>query len=314
MALKQTLTILDVLDHPKVNGEKVIQLFERYDGVEAFYQTVQGEQGATDFVKIVIPGTEGKLNHGHAPSLGIIGQLGGIGARPERSGFVSDGDGAVAPIAVALKLAEMKDRGDVLAGDVYITTHICPSAPTEPYESVEFMSSPVDVFTMNQYEVLEEMDAIISIDTTKGNKVMNHRGIAISPTVKRGYVLKFADDLIRIKEMTTGELPVTIAVTTLDMTPYGNHVYHINSILQSAVATSAPVVGLAITTKSVVPSSGTGANHEIDIAQAARFSIEVAKEFGRGTAKFYNENEFKRLNKLYGSMTHLQTLGVTTNE
>ncbi|MFJ6210305.1 DUF1177 family protein [Lysinibacillus sp. NPDC092081] len=43
-------------------------------------------------------------------------------------------------------------------------------------------------------------------------------------------------------------------------------------------------------------------------------SVEVAKKFGRGTAKFYDEDEFMLLNKLYGSMTHLQTLGVTTNE
>ncbi|WP_053486006.1 DUF1177 family protein [Lysinibacillus sp. FJAT-14745] len=147
MALKQTLLMLDVLDHPKVNGEKVVQLFEQYEGVEASYQTVRGERGATDFVKIIIPGSEGKWNGGHAPTLGIIGRLGGIGARPKRIGLVSDGDGAVA-----------------------------------------------------------------------------------------------------------------------------------------------------------------------GLTQAVRFSVEVAKEFGRGTAKFYDEDGFKLLNKLYGSMTHLQTLGVTMNE
>ncbi|MEX3743573.1 DUF1177 family protein [Lysinibacillus xylanilyticus] len=48
MALKQTLTILDVLVHLKVNGEKVVQLFDEYES----FQTVQGEQGATDTVKI----------------------------------------------------------------------------------------------------------------------------------------------------------------------------------------------------------------------------------------------------------------------
>ncbi|MEY9976353.1 DUF1177 family protein [Lysinibacillus sp. RC79] len=57
MALKQTLLMLDVLDHPKVNGEKVVQLFVEYEGVEASYQTVQGERGTTDFVKIIIPGS-----------------------------------------------------------------------------------------------------------------------------------------------------------------------------------------------------------------------------------------------------------------
>lgn len=91
-----------------------------------------------------------------------------------------------------------------MPGDVYVTTHICPDAPTRPHEPVDFMDSPVDILTMNRYEVVPEMDAVLSIDTTKGNKVINHRGIAISPTVKSGYILKFNDDLLRIMEMTTG--------------------------------------------------------------------------------------------------------------
>lgn len=309
MALKQTMEVLDLLDHPTVNGEVVTNLFSEKEFVEATYETVHGEKGSTDFIKILIKGTDGKSTEGEAPSLGIVGRLGGIGARPQRIGFVSDGDGAAAAVAVAVKLAEMSDRGDRLAGDVYITTHICPTAPTVPHEPVEFMDSPVDILTMNEYEVLPEMDAIISIDTTKGNKVFNHRGIALSQTVKEGYILKFSDDLIRIKEMTTGDLPFTFGVSTQDITPYGNNLYHINSILQPAVATNSPVVGLAITTKSAVPGSGTGASHEVDIAQAVRFSIEVAKEYGVGKVDFYDKPEFELIKALYGTMNHLQTLG-----
>ena len=37
--------------------------------------------------------------------------------------------------------------------------------------------------------------------------------------------------------------------------------------------------------------------------------LEVAKNFGRGKCKFYDEAEFDRLIKLYGNMKHLQTLG-----
>lgn len=309
MSLKYTIEVMDLLDDSSINGEKIVSLFDGIKNCEATFETVTGEKGSTDFVKILIKGTNGKSNGGDAPSLGIVGRLGGIGARPKRIGFVSDGDGAAAAVSAALKLANMSERGDRLEGDVYITTHICPHAPTEPHEPVEFMGSPVDILTMNKYEVLPEMDAILSIDTTKGNKVFNHRGIAISPTVKSGYILKFCDDLVRIKEMTTGELPVTFAVTTQDITPYGNDVYHINSILQPAVATDAPVVGVAVTAKSAVPGSGTGASHEVDVAQAVRFSIEVAKEYTAGKFEFYDVAEFERLEKLYGSMQHLQTLG-----
>ncbi|MBM7837131.1 hypothetical protein JOC54_000362 [Alkalihalobacillus xiaoxiensis] len=310
MSLLHTMNILEKMDDPGINGEQIVALFESYHDVEATSTTVSGEQGSTDFVKIVIKGSQGKENGGQAPSFGIVGRLGGIGARPSRIGIVSDADGAVAAVTAALKLAEMAKKGDQLPGDVYVTTHICPTAPTVPHEPVDFMGSPVDILTMNQYEVLPEMEAIVSIDTTKGNKIIKNKGIAISPTVKEGYILRFSNDLLRIMEMTTGELPSTFAITTQDITPYGNNVYHINSILQPAVATNAPVVGVAITAESAVPGCGTGASHEIDIAQAVRFSIEVAKEYTAGTTTFYDTQEFAHLQKLYGSMNKLQTMGL----
>lgn len=309
MSLKYTMEVMELLDDANINGQQVVDLFKDKKYVEASYETVKGDKGLTDFVKITIKGENGKSSGGDAPTLGVVGRLGGIGARPSRIGLVSDADGAVAAIATALKLAVMSEKGDRLPGDVCVTTHICPDAPTEPHEPVDFMGSPIDIFTMNKYEVTPEMDAILSIDTTKGNKVFNHKGIAISPTVKSGYILKINDDLIRIMEMTTGDLPATFAVTTQDITPYGNGLYHINSILQPAVATDAPVVGVAIVAKTAVPGCGTGASHEVDIAQAVRFSIEVAKEYTKKQFEFYDVEEYERIEALYGSMKHLQTLG-----
>ena len=155
------------------------------------------------------------------------------------------------------------------------------------------------------------MDAVLSIDTTKGNRVINHKGFAISPTVKQGYILRVSEDLLRIMEMTTGLPAATFPVTVPDITPYGNGLHHLNSILQPAVATSAPVVGVAITTVSVVPGCGTGASHEVDIAAAARFTVEVAKEFTQGSCRFHDDQEYARLLALYGSMAHLQGAGGT---
>ncbi|WP_096185638.1 DUF1177 domain-containing protein [Evansella halocellulosilytica] len=309
MSLKYAIQSVELLDDPSINGEKVVQLFEGYEHVEATSETVVGEKGTTDFIKIFVKGTNGKSSGGSAKTFGLVGRLGGIGARPSRIGLVSDADGAVAAVAAAAKLAEMSDKGDRLEGDVYITTHICPNAPTQPHEPVDFMGSPVDILTMNKYEVLPEMDSILSIDTTKGNHIINHKGIALSPTVKEGYILKFSDDLLRILQMSTGELPKTFTVTTQDITPYGNDVYHINSILQPSVATDKPVVGLAITAESAVPGCGTGASHEVDIAQAVRFSIEVAKEFTNGSITFFDEKEFNHLENIYGKMKVLQTYG-----
>lgn len=310
MSLKYTMEIMELLDDPKINGQMIVNLFKGMPHCEASFETVTGEEGAsTEFVKILIKGTEGKREGGSAPTLGIVGRLGGLGARPSRIGSVSDGDGAIAAVTAAFKLVQMAAKGDRLPGDVYVTTHICPDAPIVPHEPVDFMGSPVNMMVMNHHEVLEEMEAILSIDTTKGNKIVNHLGFAISPTVKEGYILRFSDDLLRIMEMTTGDFPVTFAVTMQDITPYGNGLYHLNSILQPSVATDAPVVGVAITAKSTVPGCGTGASREVDIAEAVRFAIEVAKEYTRGKCEFYSKEEFARIKALYGSMKRLQTLG-----
>lgn len=309
MVLKQVIEVKEIIDDGRVSGKDIAALFEKFEFVNVKVTEVSGEKGKTDFVKITIPGTNGKSSGGSAPTLGIVGRLGGIGARPSRIGLVSDGDGAIAAIAAAYKVALMKTKKDELPGDVIVTTHICPNALTAPHYPVDFMDSPVTIMEMNKNEVTSEMEAVLSIDTTKGNVIINHKGISLSPTVKSGYVLKVNSDLVRLMEMATGQLAHTFPVSTQDITPYGNDVYHINSILQPSVATKAPVVGVAITTISAVPGCGTGASHEVDIADAVRFVIEVAKEFTDGKIEFYDAKEFDHLEELYGSMSKLQTLG-----
>lgn len=306
MSLAQTLQVFESLDSAHASGQTVVALLSPYPEVSVTVRKITGARGSTDFVRIVIRGIQGRLGGGSAPTLGIIGRLGGVGARPSRIGLVSDADGAIAAIAAAVKLAHMQTQGDRLPGDVIVATHICPNAPTLPHEPVDFMNSPVEIEDMNEQEVSADMDAVLSIDTTKGNRIINHKGFAISPTVKQGYILRISDDLVRIVEMTTGRPAVIFPITTQDITPYGNGVYHLNSILQPSVATSAPVVGVAITTESVVPGCGTGASHEVDIASAAKFAVEVAKEFTRGECQFFDREEYERLLKMYGSMAHLQ--------
>ncbi|KOU07509.1 hypothetical protein ADK88_11055 [Streptomyces sp. NRRL F-2295] len=315
--LKYVLDIVELLDDPQVTGKAVVGYLDAAAGAEgssAQVTTVMGDQGSTDFVLVRIPGSRGRASGGDARTLGVVGRLGGIGARPEVTGLVSDADGATAAIATAAKLLDMRRRGDVLPGDVVVATHICPSAPTEPHDPVPFMGSPVDIATMNRHEVTADMEAVLSIDTTKGNRIINHKGLALSPTVKEGWVLRVAEQLGELLTVVTGEPLVTYPVTTQDITPYGNGVHHINSILQPATATAAPVVGLAVTSAAAVPGCQTGASHESDIASAARYAVEVAKGFGAGSLDFHDPVEFDNLVHRYGSLAHLQTLGRTTQE
>lgn len=311
--IKQVVEALDFLDRPDVNGAAVVARVRATGPVEASWRTIPGERGSTDFVRFFFPGTSGRSSGGSSPTLGIIGRLGGIGARPQVIGLVSDGDGAVTAVACALKLAAMAAAGDRLPGDVIITTHICPNAPTEPHEPVPFMGSPVDMRTMNAHEVDPAMDAILTVDTTRGNRIINRRGFAISPTVKEGYILRVSEDLLTIMQVVTGSAPAVFPITTQDITPYGNGVYHLNSILQPATATQAPVVGVALTSETAVPGSASGASQFADIEAAARFCIEVAKAYGAGRCSFYDADEYQRLLALYGSLQHLQTLGRSDN-
>jgi hypothetical protein len=139
--------------------------------------------------------------------------------------------------------------------------------------------------------------------------VINHRGFAISPTVKEGYILRVSEDLLSLMTFVTGKAPVVFPITTQDITPYGNDLYHLNSILQPCTATKAPVVGVALTAESAVPGCATGSSQIVDIEAAVRFSLEVAKEFGEGKVEFFSEREFEHIVNLYGTMNHLQAMG-----
>jgi hypothetical protein len=309
MSWRHVIDAYELLDDPAVTGAAVAEYLTGCGAPKPTVHTVRGDKGSTDFVRLTIPGRRGRSAGGDAPTLSVIGRLGGLGARPEQLGFVSDGDGALTAVSVAAKLSAMHARGDVLDGDVVVATHICPDAPTRPHDPVPFMDSPVDLAAMNEHEVDPDADAVLSVDTTKGNRIVNVNGFAISPTVKQGWILRVSEDLLAVQQRVTGSLPAVLPLAMADITPYGNGAYHVNSILQPTTATAAPVVGVAITTETPVAGSATGATQLSSVESAVRFCIEVAKDFGRGTLRFHDQAEFEHLVHRYGPMTALQTQG-----
>ena len=72
------------------------------------------------------------------------------------------------------------------------------------------MNSPVETWQVNKEEVTDDLDAVLVVDTTKGNRIINHRGFAISPTVCQGYILRVSEDLLDVMQMTTGKLPYVL--------------------------------------------------------------------------------------------------------
>jgi hypothetical protein len=304
MALKQVLEAFELLSAANVNGEAVVDLLRSRGIDQATSAHVNGPNANTDFVSCLIPGARNDVR-----TLGIVGRLGGVGARPTVTGMVSDADGAVVALAVALKIADMAKHGDRLPGSVRVHTHVCPQAAVRDHKPVPMMRSPLPMQDMMRREVHPDMAAILSIDATKGNRLVNRRGVAITPSVKEGYVLKVPDVLLDLLAWVSGELPMVVPITTQDITPSENGVWHINSIMQPATATTAPVVGVALTAQSTVPGCASGANHAVDLDVATRFCIEVAKAFGEGRCAFYDAQEWELLQRRYGSLARLQTLG-----
>lgn len=304
MAFKQALEAFELLSSPTVNGAQVADLLRGRGVADVGVEHVQGEKAATDFVSCVLPGADPTL-----PALGIIGRLGGVGARPDVIGLVSDADGGIVALAAALKLADMARAGDVLPGPVRIHTHVCPNAETRPNHPVPMMRSPLPAREMMKREVHPQMAAILSVDTTRGNRFVNRRGVALTPVVKEGWILRLSDPLLDLIGWVSGELPVLLPLTTQDITPQENGLWHVNSILQPATATAAPVVGVALTAQTAVPGCATGASSLVDIEVATRFCVEVAKRFATGGCAFYDPAEFAALVARYGSLGHLQTLG-----
>ena len=312
MLLKEILNVYDLLDSATANGDAVANYLKsiRADAnVEVVH--IDTPKGSTDVVRVLVAGTNGRSVGGSAPTIGLMGWLGGIGARPGAVGYVSDGDGALVALAIAAKLLDMQNKGDRLEGDVYLATHICPCAPTRPHDPVPLMDSEPfrDQVKREAFASAEQIDALMSCDTTKGNHIINARGFAISPTVKEGYILKVSKDLLDVYQNTVGELPKVFAITNQDITPYGNGIDHLNGIMQPSTMTSAPMVGVAITAVSAVPGCATGATHFTDVEEAARFMLEVAKGFGAGKGKFYDAAEYENILHRYGSLRHLQTMG-----
>ncbi len=309
MSFSQVMQTYDLLDSAHISGARVAEWLQQNGAKQVEVHKIEGARGFTDFIRVIIPGSAGRSSGGSAPTLGVIGRLGGIGARPSRIGLVSDADGAIVALATALKALHMQAQGDQLPGDLIISTHICPDAPTTPHEPVPFMGSPVDMATMNKFEIVPEMDAILSVDTTKGNRIMNYRGVTISPTVKEGYILPVSDDLVDLIQIVSGYPARVLPLSLYDITPYGNDLYHVNSILQPATATAAPVVGVAITAEIAVPGCATGASHVPDLDIATRFCLEVAKAYGANSLHFFDDKQFTHAQELYGSLRQLQTMG-----
>ncbi len=300
MIWAEIIEISKIIDSPQIDRKAVQAAFP-----PQFQPEITSQNSDVDLVKITIPGTRGRIRGGDQPTLGIIGRSEGIGARPEVKGLISDSDGAIVALATALKISRMLEKGESIAGDLIFTTHLCPRAKIMEHYPVPFVISKLDMQKAIGFEVDPAMEAILSIDATKGNRILNQGGVAITPTLKEGYLLRVSEDLLDTLETITGKPPLVLPLTTQDITPYSNGLYHINSIMQPGTVTSSPVVGVAITSETAIPGCAAHSTNPSDLETAARFVLSTAQKFAQGRCSFYDPEEFKLIQKLYGPLKHL---------
>lgn len=84
MIVKQLIEVFDILDSADASGLKVKEYLESKGATNVEVVKREKDGKSTDFVKVVIPGSNGRLKGGNAPSLGIIGRL-GRHRRPSRA-------------------------------------------------------------------------------------------------------------------------------------------------------------------------------------------------------------------------------------
>jgi hypothetical protein len=309
--LRDVVEILDFLDDSANSAEAFVDLLP--DGSHSIEITpFESELGTTNFIKILFPGSAGKHAGGVAPTTGIIGSNGGLRLPGPYPGLASDADGCIVGLAAALRLARMHTREQKLAGDVLVSTHICQKARPVPHDPYPFVMSPLPSSEKHPRLVDDRMDAMLTPETCKGNKMVSHLGFAVTPPVREGIIMRPHASILHIVEMVTGKAPVVFPITMQDVTPYELGVHHICGMVLPSIFSKAPVIGVPLVTEVQTHPSATGVQQPMVLETALRFCIEVATSYGNGDCEFYYPDDFEGMVSTFKGLRGWQSLKNTT--
>ena len=300
--LREVLDTIDLLDDINHGVTEFLASLEPGTWT-ATRDEYSNDKGSTEFVKILFPGANGRSTGGDAPTTGIIGSNGGLRLPTERPGLVSDADGAIVGLACAQRLARMASRGQFFQGDVLVSTHICQQAHPVPHHPYPFVMSPLPSSEKHPRLVDERMEAILTPETCKGNKLVSPAaGFAVTQPVKEGYILRPHESVLHLYEMTTGKNPVIFPLNMQDITPFESGVHHVCGMALPSVFSRAPVIGVPLSMEVPVMPAATGTQTPTVLEAAGRFCLEVAAAFGSGDCQFYYESDFEGFKKAYGNI------------
>jgi hypothetical protein len=299
--LQEILDILDFMTTPRASVADFAKLLPAgTHSLRSDELVVEGRE--MTFVKILFPGRRGKSTGGNTRTLGVIGSLGALRVPGENLALVSDADGCLVALALALRLARMAAKGQVLANDVLISTQLCHDGRAEPHDPYPFVMSPIPSRLKHPRLVDPSMDGLVVVETCKSNKLVSHKGFAITHVAKEGMLLRLHANLIHIQEMVTGRLPVIFPVSQQDLTPYETGIHHVCGMMLPGLYTDAPVLGVPLTTEAQTWPAWTNVAHAPELDQAGRFCLEVATRFGLGECEFFYEDDYQAMKRFYGTL------------
>ncbi|QKR00204.1 DUF1177 domain-containing protein [Metallosphaera tengchongensis] len=240
----------------------------------------------------------------------VIGRLGAIQMRKVNKGLVSDADGAVVSLALLMELVKLMEKGIKLDVEVSIVTNLSTDAKLVPHKPFDFMVPPVGLDDALKIEVDEETSLVLSVDSTKGNKIAKYDDFALTHVVKDGYIMKLDDDVINIYNKVTGHEIFLVPLTTGDLTPLDYKVYHISTLVSPWLYTHSPVIGVATVSREVIPGYETGVLDITMLEHASRFCLELLKFVEKG-GKVYDQKEFEELKERLGesNLRKIQRIG-----
>ncbi|AGJ62347.1 DUF1177 domain-containing protein [Saccharolobus islandicus] len=284
MMLKSLIDAIEILE----SKDPLNLLRSKLKGVEYEEKKI----GEVTFVKVYY-GSRGRER------VEILGRLGAIQMQNTSKGLVSDADGAIVTLAVLLELLNLKEKGITLDVDVSFVTNISLNAKLIPHQPFNFMVPLIGLDEALKEEVDPKAGLILSIDSTKGNRLAKFDDFALTHVIKDGYILKLKDEVIDIYNRVTGHEVNLVSLTTGDLTPLDFNVYHISTLISPWLYTDSPVIGIATVSKQMIPGYVTGVQDIEMLEHASRFCLEMLK-YVEGGGKVYDENELKELKEKLG--------------
>ncbi|BCU69782.1 DUF1177 domain-containing protein [Stygiolobus caldivivus] len=285
MILKTLIDVIGILE----SKSPLETIRKRLENKVEYEETIVGE---VPYIKAVYKG-------GGKDKIEILGRLGAIQMVNTNKGLVSDADGAVITLTTLFELLDLMDKGIVFDIDIVFVTNLATRAKLIPHRPFDFMIPLMGLDDALKIEVDPTASFILSIDSTKGNRLAKYDDFALTHVIKDGYILKLHDNVIDIYNRVTEHEIYMVPLTTGDLTPLDYNVYHISTLISPWLYTSSPVIGLATVSKQVIPGYETGVQNLIMLEHASRFCTELIKYLEKG-GKVYDENELMELESKLG--------------